>query len=83
MIKLLEIFEQLQCAFHMGHDSYHALGEDGQHHAALLALLGLIDDAVVETNGQLEKLIVAALLRQVLIEHLKRFDDGFVIVDLS
>ena len=67
----------------MWHDSDHALGENGQHHAALLAFLGLIDHAVVETNGQLEKLIVAALLRQVFIEDLERFDDRFVVVDLS
>lgn len=79
----MEILEKFQCVFDMRHDSDHALGEDGQHHAALLAFLGLIDHAVVETNGQLEKLIVAALLRQVLVEHLERFYDGFVVVDLN
>ena len=67
----------------MWHDPEHALGEDGQHHAALLALLGLVDHAVVEADDQLEELVVAALLRHVLIEHLKGFDDGLVVVDLS
>lgn len=79
----MEILEEFECILNKRHDSGHAFGENGKDHAALLALLGLVDHAVVETNDQLEKLIVATLLRHELVEHLQRLDDGFVVVDLT